>query len=1172
MKIRKRIHIIITAVVVTTMLTVGCSTEKNTSQSRWWHSFNARYNTYYNGAMAYVDGSLEKENGNKDNYTDIIPLYTVGNKSSRDLGQANFDRAIEKSKKAIKMHSIKKRPQWTKNRKKTERDIEWLNRKEYNPFLWKAWMLMGRSQFMKGSFDEAASTFAYMSRLYSTQPAIYGRARAWLAKCYVEQDWFYDAEDVMTKIRRDSIHWRARKEWDYTYADYYIRTGRYKEAVPYLRKVIRHEMRRKQKAREWYLMGQIQTALGNKVEAYKAYKRVLRLHPPYELEFNARISMTEVMAAGQSKKMIRRLKRMAASDNNKEYLDQVYYAIGNIYMTEKDTANAIKAYEKGNVGSTRNGLEKGVLLLTLGDIYWNMEKYSDARRCYGEAIGLMDKERKDYNQLSERSKILDELVPYTDAIHLQDSLQALAVMSESERNKAIDRVIDALKKKEKEERAAQLEAEALQNAGDNTLDNPLVNQGNKPGVGQDKSSTWYFYNPMAVSRGRETFQKLWGKRENVDDWQRVNKTVVALTPSLDELTDEQRDSLAAVEAMADSLENVMDSAQNDPHKREYYLKQIPFTPEQIAESNKIIEDGLFNSGVIFKDKLDNLALGEKSLRRLTDNYKEYEKTDEAYYHLFLLYSRRGDSLMARSFLDKLKAEFPDSRWTTLLTDPYFEENAKYGVHIEDSLYASTYEAFKADRFDEVKRNTEASASRFPLGANRDKFVFIGGLSKLNNGDAEGCVADMEVVVKEYPNSDVSGMAGMIINGVKAGRRLHGGKFDIGDVWSHRSVVLNEKDSVAERKFVAERDVPFSFIIAYSPDSLDENRMLFELARFNFTNFVVRNFDITIETFDGLNRMKTSGFKSYDEALQYARQMYKNKAIMSLARNGRAIIISDANLELLGTHYSYNDYDAFYEKHFVPLKISTVRLLTEPAEIEYERRDGDGQSDGDELYNGGVIEEGLFVEDEELEPEQSSTTIVVEDEQPADSITNNVEDGTFIVPADSNQPTDSTTVAPESNTIVVPTDGNQPTESTTVAPESNEIFVPIEEEKPAESNAPAEETDAVVVPMDEEPIKETPKNTVVEEKPEKAIEPEQTVEKPVETKPVTITPPVSNEPEKTETQDPVQEQPATDSNDELIIEFDDGFGTTGNNNNVKPKEDKRQNSYDLEDEYYDLEGF
>lgn len=615
------------------MTIIGCSTQKNTSASRWWHSFNARYNTYYNGSLAYIDASLEKENGNKDNFTEMLPLYTVGNKASRELGKGNFDRAIEKCQKAIKLHSIKKRPEWNKSRKKNAKDIEWLNRREYNPFLWKAWLLMGRSQFMKGSFDEAASTFAYMSRLYATQPAIYGKARAWLARCYVEQDWLYDAEDVITKIKRDSLNWRAQKDWDYTYADYYIRTGRYQEAIPYLRKVIKHEGRRKQRAREWYLMGQLQTAVGNRQAAYKAYRSVIRQQPPYELEFNARIAMTEVMATGKWKQMVGRLKRMARNDNNKEYLDQVYYAIGNIYMNQKDTVQAIAAYEKGNAKSTRNGIEKGVLLLTLGDIYWAKEDFSNARRCYGEAIGLLDKDRKDYKQLSDRSKILDELVPHTDAVHLQDSLQALAKMSEKDRNAAIDRVIEALKKKEKEERDAQAEAEAqrvqAQNGGSANADqrNNITNNQQ-----QQKNAIWYFYNPMAVSQGKATFQKLWGKRENVDDWQRVNKTVVAQTQGVEEMTDEMRDSLANVAQMEDSLANVADSAQNDPHKREYYLAQIPFTEEQVEASNLLIMEGLYNAGVIFKDKLDNLVLSEKELRRLADDYPTYEHMDNAYYH------------------------------------------------------------------------------------------------------------------------------------------------------------------------------------------------------------------------------------------------------------------------------------------------------------------------------------------------------------------------------------------------------------------------------------------------------------------------------------------------------------------------------------------------------------
>ena len=941
MKQQNTFHYALGFVFLTTALILtGCSTQKNTAQSRWWHAFNAKYNTYYNGTLAYIDGSLEKETGNKDNYTEQIPLYTVSNKNSREIGKANFDRAIEKCEKAIHQHSIKRRPEWTKNRRKTAKDIEWLSRREYNPFLWKAWMLMGRSQFYQGDFESAAATFSYMSRLYATQPAIYGKARAWLAKCYIEQNWNYDAEDVIRNILRDSIHWRAQKEWDYTFADYYIHTGNAEQAIPYLRKVISHEMRRKQKAREWYLMGQLQASIGNKKEAYKAFRHVIRQNPPYELAFNARIAMTEVMAKDNAGKMISRLKRMAASDNNKEYQDQIYYAIGNIHLSRKDTLQAITAYEKGNQKSTRNGIEKGVLLLHLGDLYWTKEKFSDARICYGEAIGLLDKDRKDYQQLANRSKVLDELVPYTDAVQLQDSLQQLARMSEKERNAAIDRVIDALKKKEKEERNRKAEEEAestLRQDGGNLANNNNFASSNSPQKNNENSANtpangqWYFYSPLTVSQGKAQFQKLWGKRDNVDNWQRINKTVVANAAGAEEITDEQRDSLAQAAEQEELLKQTSDSAVNDPHRREYYLAQIPFTPEQLAESNKLLEDGLYHAGVIFKDKLDNLPLSRKSLLRLVNNHPDYAHLDDAYYHLYLLYSRERKPEMAQTYLQKLKAEYPESQWTTLLSDPYYAENAKRGVQIEDSLYTLTYQAFRDGEYDKVERNAQISRNRFPDGANRDKFLFIGGLSKLNDGDIKSCLADLKEVVSKYPDSRLSEMAGMINNGVDAGRRLYGGKFDLNDVWTRRSIELNDRDSTRQKGYSPERNASFVFLLAYDPDKTNENQLLFEMAKYNFTSYMARYFDINIEDLEGLHRMQISGFNSYDEARQYANAVYQQPAIKRLLGNVRAYVISEPNLKLLGTSHTYEEYEKFYSKHFAPLPVSKLPLLLEPAE-------------------------------------------------------------------------------------------------------------------------------------------------------------------------------------------------------------------------------------------------
>ena len=947
---------------------IGCSTKKNTVGSRRWHAFNARYNTYFNGSQAFIEGNLEKEKGHQDNFTEMLPLYPVAKRESREIGKSLYDRAIEKSEKAIRQHSIKVKPEWNKDRRKTAKDREWLGRREYNPFLWRAWLLLGKAQFQEGAFEEAAATFTYMTRLYQTQPLQYGLARAWLAKCYTELGWLYDAEDVIRNMSRDSMDFRAVKDWDYTYANYYIAQRDYEKAVPYLRKVISHERRHVQRAREWYLMGQIETLLGHREKAYDAYQHVIRNHPPYELAFNARISQTEVMPEG-SKQKLSKLRRMARNDNNKEYLDQVYYAIGNVYLTERDTMQAIAAYEKGNQKSVRHGIEKGVLLLTLGNLYWDMERYNDAQRCYGEAIGLLDKERPDYETLALRSKVLDELVPYTDAIHLQDSLLLLSEMPEADRLKAINRVIDALKKKEKEERDALLAEEAEQRQIEQAdfgqrqpQPLPATPQGMQQGNGQ-----WYFYNPVAVSQGKLTFQRQWGKRENKDNWQRSNQTVIDLAEPVKliepaDLT-EPADSLENPEDLdnpdrpdrAERRDSVAKPAQLDPHEPAYYLAQIPFTAEQKAAAHEILKDALFHAGIIFKDKLDNLRLSEKYLVRLTQDYPDFPQLDEVWYHLFLLYSRQGKTLQATNCLSKLQTDFPNSEWTILLSDPYFKENARFGEHIEDSLYAATYEAFKADRADIVKHNAKLSEERFPLGANRAKFLFIDGMTRLNEGDGDGCLERLRQVVEQYPESEVSELAGMIIKGVQEGRRLYGGKFDIGEVWSRRDITMLA-DSTKADTLSAARDERFVFILAYEPDSVNENQLLFEMARYNFTNFLVRSFEITIDEDEGMHRMHINGFLSYDEAMQYARQLYADQQMAEKLKDCRSLIISEANLALIGTRFSYDDYQQFYEDTFVPMKISEDKLLIEPAEIEQpdvedlpSEQQTEEQKDDDDLF-------------------------------------------------------------------------------------------------------------------------------------------------------------------------------------------------------------------------------
>lgn len=209
---------------------VACSTDKNTPLTRNVQGFKARYNTYFNGHEAYKEGVEQQEQGNKDNYTELIPLFVTGNKSTVTLGSSNFSTAVEKCQKTIKTHSITKRPEWKKNRPKTAKDKAWLSQKEYNPFLWRAWLLMGEAQFRKGDYMEAASTFAYMQRLYFNKPNIVAKARLLEARCYAEMEWYYDAENIVREAERDSFPSNYQPLKALVIGDVQLRQGQYADA------------------------------------------------------------------------------------------------------------------------------------------------------------------------------------------------------------------------------------------------------------------------------------------------------------------------------------------------------------------------------------------------------------------------------------------------------------------------------------------------------------------------------------------------------------------------------------------------------------------------------------------------------------------------------------------------------------------------------------------------------------------------------------------------------------------------------------------------------------------------------------------------------------------------------------------------------------------------------
>ena len=122
-------------------------------------------------------------------------------------------------------------------------------------------------------------------------------------------------------------------------------------------------------------------------------------------------------------------------------------------------------------------------------------------------------------------------------------------------------------------------------------------------------------------------------------------------------------------------------------------------------------------------------------------------------------------------------------------------------------------------------------------------------------------------------------------------------------------------------------------MAYPTASLDEDLLLFEMARYNFTSYMVRNFDIEITEDRGLRLMAVKGFLSYDEVHAYAQKLYADKHMGTLLKGIRSLLVSEENMKLIGTEYSFDDYKKFYDSHFAPMQVPEDLQIDEPTDLK-----------------------------------------------------------------------------------------------------------------------------------------------------------------------------------------------------------------------------------------------
>jgi hypothetical protein len=359
-----------------------------------------------------------------------------------------------------------------------------------------------------------------------------------------------------------------------------------------------------------------------------------------------------------------------------------------------------------------------------------------------------------------------------------------------------------------------------------------------------------------------------------------------------------------------------DADANDPKKPEYYLKQLPFTPEAQESANELIREGLYNMGIIFNQQLENLPLAIKTLLEAEARYPHSSRSLDIYYEVFLLYTRLGDTASVDIYKQKILSEYPESTYGTALADPNYIRNLTEMQQRQNELYEQTYEAYlKGDR-ERVHANYAFVCEKWPLSSLMPNFLFLNALANVGDGNEKGFKENLEQLTALYSESAPAPLASSMLAGLASGRHINAsGRPAQSIIWQTALTVSGEPVAAADstNRFEIEPDKPHLLVLAFRTDSVSVNKLLFDVARYNFTNYLVKDFDLETLTFGPLSMVVVKGFDNFEQLSEYRLRMSLPQGL-ALPKGVMPVMISDANFRRLLAGRSFDDYFNFVESY------------------------------------------------------------------------------------------------------------------------------------------------------------------------------------------------------------------------------------------------------------------
>ncbi|MCU4174599.1 tetratricopeptide repeat protein [Carboxylicivirga sp. N1Y90] len=857
-------------IILSLVLLVGCSTKKNTWLSRNYHNLTAYYNVYYNGRESLKNGVKAIQDNCQNDYSDILPLFESSDADAISIATGDMDRAIEKGTKLIKKHSITAKPK-KRSGSKNSRSAEFYNRKEYNDWVDNAYLMIGKAQLYKHEFLPAIRTFQYVAREFNNTPAQY-EALIWLARTYTE---YNDYIGALSALESYDLGGNAPEElygeFMAVYANLLLKQEKYADAIPYIKNSLT-TAKKHRRVRFNYILGQLYAANNQKSQATEAFAYVAKVSTDYEMTFNAKVNRASIIYEDANIEEVKKqLHKLRKDKKNKDYLDRIYWAFGQVFEGEGNTDEALHYYKKSVASSVDNENQKGISYREAGEIYYDRMDFPNAYFYYDSALTVIDQDYELYDQLEERHNGLSGLVDHILIVQREDSLQRLADMSEPVLLAYLDGIIET---KEEEQRLAK-EREEEDNFNDPFF---YQNSGSNSAMNQS-GGKWYFYNQASMGMGKMEFQKRWGKRKLEDNWRRSDKSKVQEEeddfgdPSaLPDLNSPEQDTKSADEP-ANKVDVPANNATAIP-TRAQLLADIPQTEEQRVASDELTENSLMEMGLIFMDGLENYPKSIESFEDLLSRYPQAKSREQVLVALYNAYRLNNDTGGMTSARNRLEQEFPDSRFVASLNDPDFFNKMIEMKKQQELAYENTYENFLFGKYNEVINEANEIVLTDKENPLTDKYLLIRALSEGKTGNNEAFKADLETIVGRDENSEEAALASQLLKLLADGMQpVQGTTYSSVPSTSQKSLTKDDtsdesEGDISSEGFVYVENEAYD-IVVLSIDKTNLNRAIYNVADYNFSRYLLHDFGISEKVLiNGETAIVISGFKNKSEAMDY----------------------------------------------------------------------------------------------------------------------------------------------------------------------------------------------------------------------------------------------------------------------------------------------------------------